>query len=212
MLRSALRRLAITLPFFGTAMVVLAVFGKPTSSLSPETDSALILIVTNEALNPAFEELESWNRSQGCRSALLTLDMGPRNEQRFVEELGALCRERGVTGVLLGGNRHQLPLMSGSGRGQSFPGPDAEGIPHMVPIPMPRLSPMPPDLALGRVPVGNLDEAWAFVEACRESGETLDRLFGYTMTQDMATVLPAWAIAPEVSAAPFQLARVWPRP
>lgn len=212
MLRSALRRLAITLPFFGTAVVVLALFGKPTSSISLKADSALILIVTNEALNPAFEELESWNRSQGCRSALLTLDMGARNEQRFVEELGAMCRERGVTGVLLGGNRHQLPLMSGSGRGQLSPGPDAQGIPHVVPIPMPRVSPMPPDLVLGRVSVGNLDEAWAFVEACRESGKTLDRLFGYPRTQDMATVLPACVTEPEAGAATLQLAGVWPRP
>jgi hypothetical protein len=184
--RSALRRLAVTLPFFGTAAVVLTLFGNP--PLPPGDESALILIVTNSTLNPAFAELEDWNRAQGCRSELLTLDAGPPNERRFVEELGALCRERGVTGLILGGNRRQLPLMSGSGRGQ-FPGPDENGIARLVPIPTPRRSPIPSDLAMGRVPVGTLDEAWAFVEACRQSGETLDQLFG--RTGDMAAVLPA---------------------
>jgi hypothetical protein len=205
-LRSALGRLAVTVPFFGTAAAVLTMFGQP-MPVPPGADSALILIVTNETLNPAFEELESWNRSQGCRSELLILDPGPTNEQEFVQELGVFCRERGVTGVLLGGNRRQIPLMS-----DSVPGPDAGGIHHVVPIPTPRVSPMPPDLALGRIPVRNLDEAWAFVAACRESGETLDQIFADTMNQDMAVALHASTPKRELIPAAIKSSGRSPRP
>ena len=82
----------------------------------------------------------------------------------------------------------------------------------MVPIPTPRVSPMPPDLALGRIPVRNLDEAWAFVEACRESGETLDRLFAETMAQDMAVVLSFTTPRPELMPAAIKTSGVSPRP
>jgi hypothetical protein len=218
-LRSALRRLAVTLPFFAVAAVIMGLFSDPLSPGRPNPDglSPLILIVTTESLHPAFKALDDWNRAHGCSSRLITLDGKriPKSESGLMTRIGALCREQGVTGLLLGGDRRHVPLMHGRGRGQFNP-ETKTGMPQVVPIPTPPGVVMPAGLVVGRAPVRSLEEAWTFVNACRESGQTLDILIEGGRSLDVAEAVFPYLeseLFPAVSAtATLRMARVSPRP
>jgi hypothetical protein len=173
-IRSVARRLAVTLPFFSLAAVVLGLLSNPVipdSSLA-DSPSSLILIVTTESLHPAFRALEMWNRVQGCPSDIVSFEPGS-DRHAMVSRLAALCRERRATGLLLGGNTELVPLLLGPG-GHLPPAAPGSG-PRILPVPAPRAL-MPEGMTVGRAPVGDLAEAWAFVNACRTSGRTLDQL------------------------------------
>lgn len=176
-IRSVLRRVGVTLPFFSTAAVVLGFFSNPAVPPVAEdvTDPSLILIATTKPLGPAFHALESWNDSRGCAAELVTLDDSFfENAGKAEARLAGLCREKGATGLLLGGHAELLPVMPESGRilqPSAFPGGGA-----LTRVPISADSGLW-GLTVGRAPVRDLAEAWDFVNACRLSGRTLDDLF-----------------------------------
>jgi hypothetical protein len=169
--RSALRRLAVTLPFFLVATAIMRVIALPLD-VSERTPRPLVLIVTTEHLHPPFRALEQWNGTQGCRTRLVTLADHPGTN--VVSQLGALCREEGATGLLLGGDEQLIPLLAPFDRAGPAPG-YAGGTPRVFPVPAGEAA-IPSGVRVSRAPVRDLGEAWAFVEACRTSGRTLDRL------------------------------------
>jgi hypothetical protein len=171
-----MRRVAVTLPFFSTAAVVLGFFSNPTVPPVAEVapGSSLILIATTEPLGPAFHALESWNDFHGCASEMITLDDSYGDAKQTETRLAELCRQKGATGLLLGGHAELLPVMPESGRILQPSSIPAAGILTRIPISS--------DsglwgLTVGRAPVRDLAEAWDFVNACRLSGRTLDELF-----------------------------------
>jgi len=172
-LRSALRRLAVTAPFFLTAAAVLRIVAAPLD-VSPERSVPLVLIVTTERLHPAFRALELWNETQGCRARVVTL-RGSDFQGTVAPRLAALCREAGATGVLLGGAEDLVPLLGGARTSSYLLLPEGKA-PRVVAEPVPAPQSMPRGVLVGRAPVRDLEEAWAFVEACRTSGRTLDQL------------------------------------
>lgn len=176
-IRSVLRRAGVTLPFFSTAAVVLGFFSNPAAPPVVEhaSNPSLILIATTKSLGPAFHALESWNDSRGCAAELITLDESFfENAGRAESRLASLCREKGATGLLLGGHTELLPVM-----------PESDRIVQPSSTPMGKALtriPIAADsglwgLTVGRAPVRDLTEAWEFVNACRLSGRTLDELF-----------------------------------
>jgi hypothetical protein len=171
--RSALRRLAVTAPFFLTAIAVLRMVAGPLDVAS-EHAAPLVLIVTTERLHPAFRALELWNETQGCRARVVTL-RGQYFDGTVTPRLAALCREEGATGVLLGGAEDLVPLLGGTRTSSYLSLPEGKA-PRVVAVPMPAPQSMPTGILVGRAPVRDLEEAWAFVEACRTSGRTLDQL------------------------------------
>lgn len=173
-IRSVARRLAVTIPFFSLAAVVLGLLGNPAIPETPFVDASpsLVLIVTTESLDPAFRALGAWNQVQGCPADIVSIPPG-FDHRATASRLAALCRQRQATGLLLGGNSELVPFLMepGSVQPPSAPG----GGPRILPVPA-LLAGLPQGVAVGRAPVGDLDEAWAFVNACRTSGRTLDQL------------------------------------
>lgn len=202
-LKSALRRLVVTLPFFALAAVLLGFFGE--TKLTPRADpkgSPLVLIVTTSSLRPAFEALQSWSDEQGTPTLMLALDPEPgRRSQRWMAQLGPICTRKGVTGVLLGGNQRLIPGTDSRQfveprRGLSLP--DGH---RLIPVPTPSDGPIPEGLRVGRAVVDDLPQAWAFVRACRGSGRTLPQLLDQTRTladrdAEMRAMLVAKALSP----------------
>jgi hypothetical protein len=153
----------VTLPFFATAAVLLGVFGHPRQPVS----SPVVLIVTTETLRPAFMALETWNDERGCPTRVLTLT--DRGAPAWLD--GLAVSRRDLRGLLLGGDRAQVPgiLEEGGLRPLRMgtwtaSGPFTAREPRLLGVPV------------LRAPVRDLGEAWAFFEACRASGKTLDRL------------------------------------
>ena len=113
--RSALRRLGLTIPFFAVAALVLIRFSSPVvhPPASPTAMGSSFLLVTTDGLRPAFEALEDWNHEQGCRVALVSLPDGsaPGRIEDMVTYLGALCALRGSTGLVLGGDQRLVPFL-----------------------------------------------------------------------------------------------------
>ena len=182
--RSAFRRLGLTIPFFLAAALVLLYFSAPVVPVPAPVSGAesSFLIVTTEGLRPAFEAFEDWNKAQGCRVSLVSLPEGeaPRRVEGMVAYLGALCALRGDTGLVLGGDHRLVPFLDRDDvpvSEASVPVSFASvATPRLVPVPPTPGSFLPEGLRVGRAPVRDLDEAWAFVEACRASGRTLDWL------------------------------------
>jgi hypothetical protein len=168
--RSALRRLAVTIPFFLVATAIMRVVAGPLDAPLPSS-SPLVLIVTTERLHPPFRALELWNGTQGCRARLVTLE--ERGEGDLLSRLGDLCRDEGATDLLLGGDERLIPLLARAGARGAGPACE-DGTPRVFPVSA--RGEIPPSVRVSRAPVHDLGEAWAFVEACRTSGQTLDRL------------------------------------
>jgi hypothetical protein len=185
-LRSVARRLAVTLPFFAVSAVVLGFFSNPTVPGSADLDdpSSLVLIVTTESLHPAFRALEIWSQAHGCPSDVVALGSG-FEARAGVFYLASLCRERRATSLLLGGDSHILPMMSGAAGERVAPG--STGGPRILLVPTPRKGVIPEGVAVGRAPVKDLAEAWDFVNAVRTSGLNLDQLI--VATSDVAARL-----------------------
>lgn len=175
---SAARRLAVTVPFFATAAVLLGFFARPQSVSGPAADreSGSILIVTTPDLNPAFRALQSWNRRHGCATDVYTLPRLGSDAPGLETMLGVLCRQRGIRGILLGGDRRQLPVTAADTRVRGLVS-DRAGL-RIEPVPVPEAAAVPAHLWMARAPVATLTEAWRFVEICRENGQTLDVLMG----------------------------------
>jgi hypothetical protein len=186
---SVARRLAVTVPFFSLAAVVLGLLSNPAVPRSSLVDSPppLILIVTPESLNPAFLALGAWNQGQGGRSVIVPFEPGS-DRREMLYHLASLCRKEQATGLLLGGNAKLVPLLPDHA-GHHSPVLPGSG-PRILPVPTPRAGLMPKGLAVGRAPVGDLAEAWAFVNACRTSGRTLNQLMD-------ASTVPSTAQLPE---------------
>src|SRR5262245_37824045 len=183
-LRSALRRLAVTLPFFVLAAGIMRVVAGPLDAPLPPS-SPLVLIVTTEPLHPPFRALELWNGTQGCRARLVTLD--DPSEINLAARLGEICRDEGATELLLGGDERLIPLLArGGARGA---GPACEdGNPRVFSVST--RDGLPVGVRVTRAPVHDLSEAWAFVEACRTNGQTLDRLLAEPMASRTSPAEP----------------------
>jgi hypothetical protein len=209
--RSALRRLGLTLPFFITAALVLIYFSAPVvHSPGPATGAgASFLLVTTQGLRPAFEAFEDWNQEQGCRVTLVGLPDGdaPGRTEDMVTYLGALCALRGSTGLVLGGDRRLVPFLEreDASTPETVLGVSlaSSATPRLVPVPPSPRGLLPEGLRVGRAPVRDLTEAWAFVEACQASGRTLewlltgDAVHSFTAVPDeRPTLSPAVAPAP----------------
>jgi len=182
----ALRRLAVTLPFFLLATIVLAMLSDPYTPRGTQANRALgspVLIITAEPLRPAFEALVDWNRDQGCLTYVIALErLGvPDPSEEELAYLSTLCALKGVSSVLLGGDA----LLAGGGAGVSPSGvAELQGPrrPHVVPVPVSEAQALPDGFRVGRAPVRTLGEAWEFVDACRAHGQTLDRLLDQPVT------------------------------
>lgn len=169
-LRSALRRLAVTVPFFLVATAIMRVIAGPLDISGPRT-VPVVLIVTTERLQSPFRALELWNGSQGCQARLVTL--GDPRGLNLAERLNGLCRDQGATDLLLGGDEELIPLLARAD--EELGGPAyKDGTPRVFTVPARGV--VPAGVRVSRAPVRNVGEAWAFVEACRTSGQTLDRL------------------------------------
>jgi len=181
-LMSASRRLGMATPFLVLAASVLTLWGTPHLPLPipPAESPPLVLIVTTSSLSPAFEALDSWNEERGCRAVVITLpDEDARNHpERILASLRAVCARAGVTGLLLGADQRLLPFPGRSGDvlPSLIPSAWAGETPTLAPLLAPSHGWLPSGLCVGRAEVKSLPEAWAFVESCRGSGETLDVL------------------------------------
>ncbi len=179
----ACARLGLAVPYLALAAVALAFFGDPVVPPAPSgSTGAPTLIVTTEALRAPFEALEGWNRERGCASVVigLTPGRGSGSMESMVAYLGALCARRGGAGLLLGGDQRLVPLWSGLGEDAGMPGtlPVHPPGPGLIPVPTAPGDGLPAGLRVGRAPVRNLAEAWAFVDFCRADGRTLDQMLG----------------------------------
>ncbi|HET9233966.1 MAG TPA: hypothetical protein VFP10_07500 [Candidatus Eisenbacteria bacterium] len=170
MLRSALRRLAVTVPFFLVATAIMRVIAGPLDISGPRS-VPVVLIVTTERLHSPFRALELWNGSQGCQARLVTL--GDPRGANLAERLSGLCRDQGATDLLLGGDEELIPLLARADEGVGGPA-YKDGAPRVFTVPARGV--VPAGVRVSRAPVRDVGEAWAFVEACRTSGQTLDRL------------------------------------
>jgi len=184
-LREALRRLAVTVPFLVLAAVLLGFFGRTTLPPRYGPDgTALVLIVTTPSLSPAFQALRAWSDEQGCPTLMLTLDSESSlgSSQGWVRSLGPYCNSKGVTGLLLGGDRDLLPALGDQEGASSPPGHLDRQLfePRLVAVPYPSDGTLPEGLLMGRALVNDISQAWAFVEACRGSGQTLPQLLDGT--------------------------------
>jgi hypothetical protein len=196
---SALGRLAVTVPFLFLATALLGFFAAP---LVPADDgrgittSTGVLIVTIDPLRAPFEALDDWNRQQGCSSYVVTLTgqgrLVPHESQLLY--LGNLCSRYRVQTVLLGGNPSLVPLL-GPEEADPARGASTESRPEVELLPAPSRWPENEGLRLGRAPVGNLEEAWAFVNACRSQGLTLDQLLEEGGSLDVASLAAVRAVA-----------------
>ncbi len=176
-----LRRLGVTIPFFGVAAAVLGLMTRPVVPTSaPVPRASTFLIITTENLSPAFRALDGWNRSRGCPTHVVSLadTTGGREAGDAVAWLGSFCALRGTSGLLLGGDENLVPFLPGRTAHVTRPPRVGEPIqrPNLIAVPCPRGEGIPPGLRVGRAPVTTLSEAWRFVDACRASGRTLDRL------------------------------------
>lgn len=192
-LRSAARRLSVTIPFFTVAALVLGSLEDPAIPVFNQSvdGSPLVLIVTTEALHQPFHALETWNQARGCPVKVVTLlELGKGSMVDTELDLVAACRALGATGLLLGGTPALIPLFPESFRIQTGNTRGAE-TPQILPVPRREGPPFLDGVPMGRAPVADLDEAWAFVEACRTSGRTLDHLIGNGSDLDVALALPS---------------------
>jgi hypothetical protein len=170
--RSALRRLAVTLPFFTLAGIVLTLFGRPREAV---VSQPVVLIVTSPALHPAFDALETWNDAHGCPARVVTLGTGD-DERSWAAQLVERFPGYRIRGLLLGGDEAQVPAAAGvPGDGALTPRSGAS-VPTVVPVPLVAREPELHGVPVLRAPVRDLPEAWAFFESCRASGRTLDRI------------------------------------
>jgi len=176
----AFRRLGVTVPFFALSAAVLGLLTRPVTPPSPPAHrSSTFLIVTTENLSPAFRALDGWNRSLGCPTRVVSLadTTGGPGAGDAVAWLGSFCALRGTSGLLLGGDENLVPFLSDRPPlARTAPAPGAGYPPDLVTVPCAPGEGVPPGLRVGRAPVRTLREAWAFVDACRASGRTLDRL------------------------------------
>jgi hypothetical protein len=171
-LRSALRRLAVTVPFFTLAGIVLTLFGHPRDAGVPQP---VVVIVTSPALHPAFDALENWNDAHGCPARVVTVGVGAE-ESSWSAGLTAQLPGYRIRGLLLGGDEAQVPGTPGDAVESSPPALGGETVPTVVPVPLTGREPAFRGVPVLRAPVRNLPEAWAFFESCRASGRTLDRI------------------------------------
>jgi len=169
-IRSVLRRLAVTVPFFVVAAAIMRMVAGPLDAPLPPS-SPMVLIVTTERLHPPFRALELWNGTQGCRARLVTLDGS--SETDLVARLSELCRDEGATDLLIGGDERLIPLLARAGTRGAGPACE-DGTPRVFTVST--RGDIPPQVRVSRAPVHDLGDAWEFVEACRTSGQTLDRL------------------------------------
>jgi hypothetical protein len=189
---SAARRALAVLPFFLLAGVVLGRSGPaalpPEAERRPLVDSPVI-IATSTSLRPAFAALEEWNRKQGCASYLLLVDDGAMSAspEGQIAYVGALCARWGMAGILLGGDARHVPASFPDGvAGQGAPGSPLTWI-RFVPGPE-APGPTGETVPVRRVVVRDLDEAWAFVDACRAHGQTLDEIVGGGISDPVAGI------------------------
>jgi len=187
--RSALRRLAVTVPFFLVALAIMRVAAGPLDAPLSPSSSPLVLIVTTERLHPPFRALELWNGTQGCRARLVTLD--DPSETDILSRLSELCRDEGATDLLLGGDERLIPLLARAGVGGAGPACE-DGTPRVFTVST--RGDIPPSVRVSRAPVHDVGEAWAFVEACRTSGQTLDRLLAEPVAARNTTADPVAGI------------------
>lgn len=197
-LQSVGRRLAVTVPFFIIAALVLGFLGDPVipERSRPADASPLVLIVTTEAFHQPFHALETWNQARGCPVKVVTiegLEKGSRTDTEV--DLAEACRELGATGLLLGGTSALIPLFPSSFRIQTGSAKESRA-PEILPVPPGHEQPFLKEVPVGRAPVADLAEAWAFVEACRTSGQTLDYLIGGGGVKDVALALPSREVLP----------------
>lgn len=198
-IRSVISRLAVTLPFFALAALLLGGFADPVPPQPlANVDGAPILIVTTSELRPAFTALESWNRRQGCETVVLELDRRVTRLDDQMGYLGAVCARRGIRALLIGGNDALMPVRRDFGEIEP-----ASTKPSLRLLPLDPIlgTPLPHGIRLGRVPVATLSEAWEFVEACQSSGETLDRLVTPLPTYGDELVASRWSLSSSVAPA-----------
>jgi len=174
----------VTVPFFLVATAIMRMVAGPLDAPLPPS-SPLVLIVTTERLHPQFRALELWNGTQGCRARLVTLD--DPSETDLVARLGELCRDEGATNLLLGGDERLIPLLARAGVNGAGPACE-DGAPRVFSVSA--RGDIPPTVRVSRAPVHDLGEAWAFVEACRTSGQTLDRLLAEPVAVRSGTADP----------------------
>ena len=183
--RSALRRLAVTVPFFLVAAAIMRVAAGPLDAPLSPSASPLVLIVTTERLHSPFRALELWNGTQGCRARLVTLD--DPSQTNLATRLSTLCRDEGATDILLGGDERLMPLLARAGAGGAGPACE-DGTPRVFTVAA--HGSIPSSVRVSRAPVHDVGEAWAFVEACRTSGQTLDRLLAEPVAVNNPTADP----------------------
>jgi hypothetical protein len=190
-LRAAAPRALAVLPFFLLAALVLSLSGR---SVAPPggrdlASTSPVVIATTRPLAPAFAALEEWNRKQGCPSYLLLVDdraMSASPEEQ-IAYVSTLCARWGMAGILLGGDARHVPARAPDGvAGQGAPGSPLTWI-RFVPSPA-ATGPLSEGLPVRRVMVRNLDEAWAFVEACRVHGQTLDEIVAGGISDPVARI------------------------
>lgn len=210
-MRSLARRSGVPIPFLAVAFLVLTRFSGPAATVPHRTASRLapFVIVTTPNLRPAFEALETWNEEQGCRVAVVSLpsDATPEHAEDLVAYMGAICSLRGTVGLVLGGDRRTVPGLAGTV--ETAPVALYENLlslaafpPRWSPIPVPPAPMFPSGLRVGRVPVETPSEAWAFVDACRASGLTLDLLLEETVDRPGAVENSALSLLEASSAFP----------
>jgi len=181
-LKSASRRIAMAMPFLLLSAVVLGLWGTPRLPASDPAlgDPPLVIILTTKSLSPAFRALETWNEAQGCRIMLVTVrdEEAREHPERVLASLREVSLRGGVTGLLLGADHRLLPLPSRSGIPVPtlVPSAWAEEAPLLAPLVGAPDVNLPSGLSAGRAEVRSLPEAWAFVEFCQRTGETLDVL------------------------------------
>jgi len=172
----------MAVPFLLLSALVLGLWSEPRGLLPTANESthSLVLILTTSELRPAFESLQSWNEARGCRTVLIPLGSEEARDhpEWILASVATVCSRAGVTGLLLGADRSLLPLPDRPG--SPFPSlvPSAWGAEPSSFALLPRTPSrgLPSGLPVGRAEVESLDEAWAFVESCRGTGQTLDVL------------------------------------
>jgi hypothetical protein len=197
-LRSATPRAFAVLSLLLFSALVLALAGHPV--VPPpgpfEAQGSPVVVATTPPLLPAFEALEEWNRQEGCPSYLLLVDEGAMSvsPEEQIAYVSTLCARWGMAGILLGGDARHVPAWVPDGvAGEGAPGSPLTWI-RFVPSPA-----VPGTISDGvpvrRAMVRNLEEAWAFVEACRRHGQTLDEL----VTGGVVGPVAGWRAAPRRS-------------
>jgi hypothetical protein len=140
-------RVGVAIVFLTLVVVVLGVSeSRYANPVEFETRAATCLIITTEALRPAFASLGDWIDDCGGSSILLTVDEleprlpGPGTASAQIAYLERIWGQKGYEAVILGGGESVLP----------FEGTFAERI--------------------YRARVATLEQAWALVNEARSAG------------------------------------------